>query len=115
MTIKDHSGSRYIFEHGDWLLKTAGENKLHAQLTLSEQNLDQLSSYTGSSINYSKVTEAEHLGAVEETVHQNLSGLLEGIIQSDASSKYDDSDSEVKGLYLCCYFMVLQENKRKTI
>eukprot|EP00794_Sanderia_malayensis_P013984 gene13984-15442_t len=89
VTVRDHGGNRYIFDCGQWLLKRSGEENLQVELGLSEQNLDQLSSYKGINLDYARLTEEEHLDAVEEKVHKNLSSVLQGIIQS-----HDDSMSE---------------------
>ena len=95
VTIKDHSGSRYIFNCGEWLQKKSGEDRLQAELTLSEQVLDQASSFRGKSMDYLKLTEKEHLTAIEETVHENLTNVLQGIINSqpDEESLFSQSSS----------------------
>ncbi len=98
--MRDRSGSRYIFDHGEWLLRRSGEDKLQARLDLSEQNLDQLSAYKGKNMGYSKLTDEEHLEAVEETVHKNISGVLQGIIASSEERNDSDSSTDASMSYL---------------
>ena len=106
VTIKDHSGSRYVFSCEDWLVKQAGENKLKAHLSLSEQNLDQLPSYRGKKLEYMKLDDKEHLDAVEETVHKNLSNVLEGILQSSLEPDADSvSEFPNSGSLSSCYIV----------
>ena len=95
VTIKDHSGSRYMFNCGEWLLKRGNDDKLVANLSLTEQNIDQLSSFKGKSLEYMKLDEEEHLDAVEESIHENLTSVLEGIINSDKNMKSEEQFVDV--------------------
>ena len=95
-----------MFSCEDWLVKQAGENKLKAHLSLSEQNLDQLPSYRGKKLEYMKLDDKEHLDAVEETVHKNLSNVLEGILQSSLEPDADSvSEFPNSGSLSSCYIV----------
>ena len=84
-----------MFNCGEWLQKRSGEDKLQAELTLSEQVLDQVSSFRGKSMEYLKLNEKEHLTAIEESVHENLTNVLQGIIdsKSDEDSLFSQSSN----------------------
>ena len=90
VTIKDHSGSRYMFNCGEWLLKRGNDDRLMTSLSLTEQNIDQLSSFKGKNVEYMKLDEEEHLDAVEESIHENLTSVLEGIIASDKNAESEE-------------------------
>ena len=77
-----------MFNCGEWLQKKSGQDSLKAELALSEQVLDQVSSFRGKSMEYLRLDEQEHLSAIEETVHENLTNVLQGII----NSKPDEGD-----------------------
>lgn len=58
---------------------------------MSEQVLDQVSRYKGKSTEYLKLNEREHLSAVEESVHENLTSVLQGMLGSSSEDKLDFS------------------------
>jgi len=87
VTVKDHSGNRYVFNCGEWLQKKSGQDCLKTELALSEQVLDQVSSFRGKSMEYLRLDEQEHLSAIEETVHENLTNVLQGIINSKSDER----------------------------
>ena len=72
---------------------------LQANLALSEQIIDQVSSYRGKSMEYLKLNEKEHLDAVEETVHENLTSVLQGMIDSqpEEDTHFSMSSDSVAG------------------
>ena len=115
VTVKDHTGSRYVFNCGEWLQKRSGEDSLQAELALSEQVLDQVSAFKGKGMEYLKLNEDQHLSAIEETVHENLTNVLQGIINSnsDEDSLFTQSSNSVASMFV--YFNSIKLSKSATV